>query len=122
MDFIYVALGGGLGAMLRYSISLIPFKSLFPILTLITNVLGAVVIGIIVGISDDTHGISDASKLFLKTGLCGGFTTFSTFSLESLNLFEGKRYAMGMIYVVLSCSFCLLGIICGKKIATVFKF
>ena len=103
MDFIYVALGGGLGAMLRYSISLIPFKSLFPILTLITNVLGAVVIGIIVGISDDTHGISDASKLFLKTGLCGGFTTFSTFSLESLNLFEGKRYAMGMIYVVLSC-------------------
>ena len=99
MDFIYVALGGGLGAMLRYSISLIPFKSLFPILTLITNVLGAVVIGIIVGISDDTHGISDASKLF-----------------------EGKRYAMGMIYVVLSCSFCLLGIICGKKIATVFKF
>ena len=121
MNFVYVALGGALGAILRYAISLIPVKTEFPILTLITNVLGAILIGFIVGVASNRNGISDGAELFLKTGLCGGFTTFSTFSLEAFNLFEGKQYAMGGIYVVLSCAFCILGIICGKKLATLFN-
>ena len=121
MGFLFVALGGALGAVARYAISLIPIKTGFPILTLVTNIIGAVLIGFIVGISSNKDGMSDNSVLFWKTGVCGGFTTFSTFSLEAFNLFENKHYAAGGIYVVLSCSFCILGILCGKKLAAIVK-
>ncbi len=121
MNFFYVALGGGIGAMLRYAISLIPIKSQFPILTLITNTLGAILIGFIVGVASNRENFPSSAELFLKTGLCGGFTTFSTFSLEAYNLFEGKQYIAGGFYVVLSCMFCILGIVCAKKLATMFS-
>ena len=90
MNFLFVALGGAIGAMGRYAISLIPVKTGFPVLTLITNIIGAILIGIIVGIADSKSDISQNCILFLKTGVCGGFTTFSTFSLEAYNLFENN--------------------------------
>ena len=111
-----------LGAVTRYAISLIPVKTGFPVLTLITNIIGAILIGFIVGVTSNNDGISDNTVLFWKTGVCGGFTTFSTFSLEAFNLFDNKQYAAGSIYVILSCSCCILGILCGKKIASVIKF
>ncbi|MCR4782769.1 MAG: fluoride efflux transporter CrcB [Lachnospiraceae bacterium] len=120
MSFLFVALGGALGAVARYSISLIPVRTGFPILTLITNILGAILIGFVVGLTSNREGVSDNAVLFWKTGVCGGFTTFSTFSLEAHNLFAGKEYMMGSFYVVLSCLFCIFGIICGKKIALLF--
>jgi len=121
MSFLFVALGGALGAVARYTISLIPVKMGFPVLTLITNIIGAVLIGFIVGVTSGKDGISDNTVLFWKTGVCGGFTTFSTFSLEAFNLFENKQYATGGIYVILSCGCCILGIFCGKKLATMIK-
>lgn len=121
MNFLFVALGGALGAVARYAISLIPVKTGFPVLTLITNIAGAVLIGFIVGVSSDHEGISDNMVLFWKTGVCGGFTTFSTFSLEAYNLFDSKQYAAGGIYVILSCACCIVGILCGKKLASVIK-
>ena len=122
MSFLFVALGGALGAVARYAISLIPVKTGFPVLTLITNIIGAFLIGFIVGVTSNKEGISDNTVLFWKTGVCGGFTTFSTFSLEAFNLFDNKQYAAGSIYVILSCGCCILGILCGKKIASVIKF
>ena len=121
MSFLFVALGGALGAVARYAISLIPVKTGFPVLTLITNIAGAVLIGFIVGVSSDHEGISDNMVLFWKTGVCGGFTTFSTFSLEAYNLFDSKQYAAGGIYVILSCACCIVGILCGQKLASVIK-
>ncbi len=121
MSFLFVALGGALGAVARYAISLIPVKPGFPILTLITNIIGAVLIGFIVGVTSNREGISDNTILFWKTGVCGGFTTFSTFSLEAFNLFENKQYAISGIYVILSCVCCLLGIFFGKKLASFIK-
>ena len=91
MNFLFVALGGAVGAMARYAISLIPLKTEFPFLTLITNVIGAILIGFIVGITSARDGVSKNMVLFWKTGVCGGFTTFSTFSLESYNLFDVWR-------------------------------
>lgn len=117
MNFLWVALGGAIGAVLRYVISLIPVKTTFPILTLITNIAGAVLIGFIVGVVADKEDVSPNLVLFLKTGVCGGFTTFSTFSLEAFNLFEGKQYMQGSIYVVLSVYCCVIGIWCGRKLA-----
>ena len=95
MSFLAVALGGALGAVGRYGISLISLKTVFPYLTLVTNIIGAIVIGIVVGIVSNKGDVSPNTVLFWKTGVCGGFTTFSTFSLESLNLFENKMYFEG---------------------------
>ena len=114
IGFIYIGLGGALGAMLRYAISLIPYKQSFPLLTLVTNVLGALLIGYITGIASK-KSISPNLSLFLKTGLCGGFTTFSTFSLEAYTLFENGIYGIAGVYVVLSIIGCLLGIWIGNR-------
>lgn len=114
--FLIVGLGGGLGAMARYGISLLPWKGVFPVLTLVTNLLGAVLIGFVVGIYN-SKGISENKLLFLKTGVCGGFTTFSTFSLEAWTLLERGEGALGVLYVIASVAFCLVGIWCGHLLA-----
>ena len=66
MNFLFVALGGAVGAMARYAISLIPLKTEFPFLTLITNVIGAILIGFIVGITSARDGVSKNMVLFLE--------------------------------------------------------
>ena len=121
MSFLCVALGGALGAVARYAISLIPVKTGFPILTLITNILGAILIGFVVGITSEKDGVLGNTVLFWKTGVCGGFTTFSTFSLEAYDLMDKKQYATGGVYVVLSCVCCIAGIFIGKKLSTIIK-
>lgn len=112
MNFILVGFGGALGAMMRYGISLIPIKSTFPILTLVTNLLGAIAIGYIVGNFEKKY-ISTNSVLFLKIGVCGGFTTFSTFSLETYDLFRTNQQIIGIIYIIASIILCILGVALG---------
>lgn len=116
MNFLVVGLGGGLGAMLRYAISLLSWKGDFPVLTLVTNFLGAVVIGFIAGAAV-RRNLSPNMVLFLKTGFCGGFTTFSTFSLESYMLFQNGNYTYGGLYMVASVVLCLGGIVIGMQLA-----
>ncbi len=118
MSFFFVALGGAVGAVARYAISLIPVKTQFPVLTLVTNLIGAILIGFIVGIADKKEEVSSNTVLFWKTGVCGGFTPFSPFSLEAYELFEDKAYALGGIYAVLSVCCCIFGVFLGKKLAT----
>ena len=84
---LLVGTGGALGAMGRYGLSLLPWRGEFPLLTLLTNLLGAVLIGFIAGLAGRGR-LNPSAALFWKTGVCGGFTTFSTFSLESLTLLE----------------------------------
>lgn len=117
MNFISVALGGGLGAFLRYCISLIPCRSDFPFLTLVTNFIGAFLIGLISGFAIK-KGLSGNVLLFLKTGLCGGFTTFSTFSLETFNLIENHHIILALIYIFASVILCLAGVMLGMEVAT----
>ena len=120
MNFMFVGLGGALGAIGRYAISMIPIKTEFPFLTLITNILGAVLIGFISGLVSAKQDVSQNTVLFWKTGVCGGFTTFSTFSLEAYELFEKGSNILGLVYAVVSVVSCILGIVCGKKIAEFF--
>lgn len=120
MDYLYVALGGAIGALGRYTISLVPTKTAFPILTLMTNLIGAILIGFIVGFIDDGDDHARKALLFWKTGVCGGFTTFSTFSLEAFSLLEKQAYVSGGIYIILSILGCIAGVFVGKKLAMPF--
>ena len=112
LKFLMVGLGGAIGAMLMYAISCIPYKGTFPVLTLITNLTGAVLIGVIVGLASQKK-ISDSTQLFLKTGICGGYTTFSAFSLETVQLFQGGQSFQGLLYLLFSVAGCIAGVWIG---------
>lgn len=110
-----VAAGGAVGAVLRYLVSLIPFRGDLPLATLVVNLLGAFAIGFIAGISS-SGDVSKNAVLFFKTGVCGGFTTFSTFSLESLGLLEKGKTVIGAVYILLSLVGCIAGVWAGQKL------
>lgn len=116
MNYLMVALGGAVGATGRYAISLLPARTAFPILTFITNIIGAVLIGLVVGVYASRPNASQNGLLFLKTGVCGGFTTFSTFSLEAWTLFEQGKTGVGIAYSVLSVLCCIAGVYIGRLI------
>lgn len=119
-NMLIVGAGGAAGAMGRYGISLLPWKGDFPLLTLATNLLGAILIGFVVGLSE--HGTGNSGwTMFWKTGVCGGFTTFSTFSLESVDLFQKGHWLLGASYGILSVGLCLLGVIVGRKLADMLR-
>ena len=79
------------------------------------------IIGFIAGAVNNKVSISPNIVLFLKTGLCGGFTTFSTFSLETFELIENKSYGYAVIYVGLSLVCCIISVVIGEKATVVFK-
>lgn len=119
--FLWVGLGGAIGSIFRYTLSLLPIKSSFPILTLITNLLGAFIIGVVVGLFEKQY-LSSQIHLFLKTGLCGGFTTFSTFSLETLTLLENDMIFIAIVYAFISVVGCIMGVYLGKMIVGIRAF
>ena len=80
--------------------------------------LGAVLIGYVTGMARSRQAPENL-VLFLKTGVCGGFTTFSTFSLESLTLLEKGKWLLGGSYMVLSVVLCLLGVALGERLSRI---
>lgn len=115
-QLLYVGLGGGLGAMLRYAVGLLPWRGAFPLATLAVNLLGAVAIGFLAGVVTQRQ-VDQRAVLFWKTGVCGGFTTFSTFSLEAVQLLEGGHYAPAGLYLLGSVGGCLLGVWLGMGLS-----
>lgn len=116
-QLFWVGLGGAIGAVCRYLISQIPWKGTFPVLTLVTNLAGALLIGFVVGMAERKETVSRELILFLKTGVCGGFTTFSTFSLESLQLLEKGEKLYAACYIFLSVAGCIAGVWAGRHLA-----
>ena len=104
LNCLVVALGGGIGACLRYLIGLIPLKEpfVFPVKTLVINLLGCFVIGLVASLAVKNSSLSSKLVLFVKTGLCGGFTTFSTFALETETLIKTGQSGLAILYVALS--------------------
>ncbi|MGN0623297.1 MAG: fluoride efflux transporter CrcB [Oscillospiraceae bacterium] len=115
-SFLAVAAGGAVGAVLRYLISLIPFRGDLPAATLLTNLIGAVAIGFIAGFAASGRGEKNLI-LFFKTGVCGGFTTFSTFSLEAFGLLEKGKTLTGAVYIAASLAGCILGVWLGMTLS-----
>lgn len=114
---LLVALGGGIGAVCRYLLTFLPLGGTFPVKTLLTNLLGAVLIGLVVGLSGRVAVMGESQTLFWKTGVCGGFTTFSTFSLEAVTLLESGAYLSGGLYLLLSVGLCLAGVVLGRGLS-----
>jgi fluoride exporter len=115
MIYLYIALGGAAGSLLRYSLGGAVQRSSasgFPIGTLFVNVSGCFIIGVLVRHFMNMQ-LSPELRALLIVGFCGGFTTFSTFSAETLGLIEGGEYARATSYVVLSVGLCLIATLAG---------
>lgn len=115
-NFLLVGLGGGLGAMLRFFFSALGRPGSFPIQTLLINITGSFFIGIIFALSLKSNLISDHLKLFLATGICGGFTTFSAFSLENMQLLRTGNYLTAGFYIFISVFASLAATFIGYKL------
>ncbi len=106
MNYLLVFIGGGVGACLRYLISLLTYKSNsgFPLHTLIANTLACIVLGLLVYYLVE---VDPRLKLLIGVGLCGGLSTFSTFSIECFDMIQNGQYGMCLTYVLVSIMLCL---------------
>lgn len=100
-NVLIVGFGGMLGTVLRYLPYIIFGNHSFPFITLFINVAGSLIIGIVTGIALKNTSFSEW-RLFLATGVCGGFTTFSAFSIESFMLLQQNRNIAALMYIVSS--------------------
>jgi CrcB protein len=116
MNYLIVFLGGGLGAALRHGVNVgLPrfFGPGFPYATLFVNVTGSFLMGAIVAWFAFRGEAPQAWRLFLTTGILGGYTTFSAFSLDFALLYERGAYGLAALYVLGSVGLSLLGIFAG---------
>jgi len=104
LKIVYLFIGGGVGTLLRFWISGYTNKlmsSQFPTGTLTVNLIGCLIIGVLAGLNN-THSLSENTRLLLFTGLLGGFTTFSSFSNETVQLLRTGHHLWAALYVVAS--------------------
>ena len=101
-NLLLVGLGGSIGSMARYAASLLIRSKSFPFATLSVNVIGSFIIGLVFALSIKEAALSNNWKLFLATGICGGFTTFSAFSVENMELLQNGKNGMALTYIMLS--------------------
>lgn len=113
---LLVGLGGMVGTILRYLLGLIPVQGDLPLVTLSINFAGSIVIGMVAGFAALSR-LNGETALFLRTGVCGGFTTFSAFSLETFQLLERGKFAAAGIYAALSVGLCVAGAALGFTFA-----
>ena len=97
-SFLWVAGGGAIGSVLRFAVSKWLYSPAFPWGTFIVNIVGCFFIGILWAVSLKSSSMSDHIKLFLMTGICGGFTTFSTFSIENVTLLREGKISLFLAY------------------------
>jgi CrcB protein len=119
MILFLIALGGAVGSLLRYVIGGMVQRtsaSGFPVGTLFVNVAGCLLIGVFVRFLLNMQTSAELRAL-LVVGFCGGFTTFSTFSFETVGLIEGGEYARAATYIVASVALCLAATFAGMAAA-----
>lgn len=102
---LLIGLGGFIGTIARYTSGILfsrLFPSGFPYATLCINLIGCLAIGIIYGYFDRTQADTGNWKSFLTIGICGGFTTFSAFSIENMQLLREGHYGSAILYIFIS--------------------
>lgn len=123
LNFLLVALGGGMGAAMRYGVSIISLRQFgphFPMGTLIVNWVGSFLMGLLIVALIRKLDAPQPLQLFLATGVLGGFTTFSAFSLDAINLMERGDLTTASFYVIASVIgaivACFLGLFLGRMV------
>lgn len=117
---LIIASAGAIGSVLRFFTSLLINKfwsNHFPLATFLTNVIGCFLVGYFFGILDRLQLTDSDLKGLLITGFCGGFTTFSAFGLESVNLFQNQNLSIAVLYIGLSITLGLLAVSYGLFVA-----
>jgi CrcB protein len=118
-SYLLIALFGAIGTVARFSVVQITpkiFQSTFPIGTLVVNLLGCFLIGLVSGILDTKFiSIDENFKNYITIGFLGGFTTFSSFSQDFFNLVNNSNYLLAFIYIFISVFFGLLMFYLGDK-------
>ncbi len=127
LRFFIIGLGGAIGTILRYVMGGLDYRfssGVFPVSTLVVNVTGSLAIGFLWGIVD-RFAVSPNVRLFIFIGILGGYTTFSTFSLETFNLMRDGEYRIAALNttlsVVLSIGAVFAGYIISKALMNLFK-
>lgn len=113
-ELLLVFIGGGSGSMLRYLLGRCIGTSAFPLGTFAVNIVGCFLIGLLGSVR---HSLSPDLRLLLVVGLCGGFTTFSTFSNEALGLMRSGQPLLCFAYIVASVALGLIAAYVGMKLS-----
>ena len=116
MNYLLVFLGGGLGSVLRHTVNVICPRFLgahFPYHTFLINITGSTVMGLIAGYLAFKGDAAQSWRLFVMTGILGGYTTFSAFSLDTAVLYERGEIALAALYVLGSVVLSILGLFAG---------
>jgi fluoride exporter len=121
MSYLWVMIGSALGGVLRYAISKLtmPISGGVPFGTIIINILGSFVIGYFgtLTLHNGRYPVSENMRIFVMVGLCGGFTTFSSFSLQTFDLARSGSWGKALANIVLSVVLCLAAVAAGHRLA-----
>lgn len=111
MNYVWVAVGSALGGVLRYGLSrwMEPVSGGFPWGTFVVNVVGCFTIGYFgtLTLAGGRHAVPESARVFVMVGICGGFTTFSSFSLQTFERVRNGAWGVALLYVVASVIACL---------------
>lgn len=115
--YLLVGIGGGIGAMMRYAAGVLvgrTWPTSFPLGTMLINIVGSLAMGLLVGaLARVLPPGQNEIRLFVAVGILGGFTTFSSFSLDAITLFERGEMGAAVLYVLLSVVLSVLALYCG---------
>src|SRR5471030_1452292 len=124
MNYVLVFIGGGLGSTLRHTVNVVCARCIgtaFPYGTFIINISGSIAMGLIAGYLAFKGEASQPWRLFLMTGILGGYTTFSAFSLDAALLYERGEIGLALFYVLGSVVFSILGLFAGLALVRHFS-
>jgi CrcB protein len=120
LTYFWIAVGSALGGVARYGCSEMAARLIggtFPWGTLFVNILGSLVIGVAAGVPAARLSADSAVRMFVMVGLCGGYTTFSAFSLQTLQLLQTGEWALAGLNIAGSVALCLLAVWLGHAAA-----